>query len=201
MIRTLAFIATLLAVGAVPAQVVPKPKPGTGSPAVPVPASGGAPMPAAGALVAPGTSCVLNFQKIAQASPESQSIAIETTVCWPVAKQVQFETIVEGKKVVQSKTVTETISKQELRSMPLGGVTAYDGSGQKLTSEQMWQRLKPGEVIIMTSGQLPEAAFLKVLSKDALLIVSPAPAPQAPVAMPAAPAAPAAPVPISKRPM
>lgn len=199
MTRTLAVFATLIAFGSAVAQVAPpsasKPVPPSG------PGIGGTPMPAAPAMVATVPAFLPSFQKVAQVSPNTKTVAFEATVCFPVMKQVQETVEIDGKKETRQKTVCEYLCKTEMRQTQLSNATGYDGMGQKLTSEQMWQRLKPGDVIITVQGQLPDAAYMKLLNKDALVIVTPNVAPSAPVAIPAVPAIQPAPVPIAKPPM
>jgi hypothetical protein len=54
----------------------------------------------------------------------------------------------------------------------------YDMEGKKLSPADVRKRLRPGDVVVVsTDGERVDPAFLKVFAKDVLLLVPPAPGP------------------------
>lgn len=111
--------------------------------------------------------------KVADVSAKDKSISIEQVVskCVPftVSKTVEFN----GRKQVVTATEVKTVCESHNVNRSLKEATAYDGGGSKLTESQMWQRLKAGEVVVMATDTLPNGAFMKVLRKEALVLVLP----------------------------
>lgn len=124
--------------------------------------------------------------KVADVSAKDKSISIEQVVskCVPftVQKTVEFN----GRKQVVTATEVKTVCESHNVTRSLKEATAYDGGGSKLTESQMWQRLKAGEVVVMATDTLPNGDFMKVLRKDALVLVLPTSA-MMPAAVPAPP--------------
>ena len=66
------------------------------------------------------------------------------------------------------------IQKQRILKLKLKYAEVFDGRGMKLETEEAWKRLAVGaSVVIPVDGEVVDSVYLRVLAKDALVIVSP----------------------------
>lgn len=103
------------------------------------------------------------------------AIAVEKTVTEVVPVVVEEKVIVNGMEMIVARTVLQTVSKvvQVKQAWNAGANKAFDSSGQPLTKEEVFKRLKAGDaVLVVPAGQKLAQAFLRLLSKDAVILES-----------------------------
>jgi hypothetical protein len=119
------------------------------------------------------------FSKVLGVSAENQSITVAQVVSKAVPMTESYTVDVNGRTEMRTRTIMKPVFETVQSKVSLANAAAYDGAGQRLSEEQLWRRLKPNEVIVTAIGQLPDAAFLNLLRKDAVVIVLPNMAPPA----------------------
>lgn len=137
-----------------------------------------------------------NLVKVESVSAPGKSIKVVQFVGKPVQMAEAYTVDVGGRTEMRTRNVTKMVFEQVIKDLPLANAMAFDVNGKQISQDAMWQRLKAGAVIATTSSMLPEAAYLKALNSDTLVIVLPSigASPIAPQAAPGAAPAPVAPV-------
>jgi hypothetical protein len=121
---------------------------------------------------------------------KGQTVSFRVFEMVPVTEQRKvIETVMKDGQVVQVEravpvTVYKTVVKESAVSVK--GVSATDGTGKKLTTEEALGRLKAGQAVVICHGGTGlAAAYRGLFSKDAVILHLPQPAPPtAPVPVP-----------------
>jgi hypothetical protein len=95
-----------------------------------------------------------------------------------VPREIEREVVRDGKK----ERVKETMLVPEFRTIlykyRLKDAQAYDGAGKKLDADDVWKYLAVGTPVLVSSDFRPvDAAYFKLLNKDALVLVPAVPPP------------------------
>lgn len=103
-----------------------------------------------------------------------------------------FTTNINGKEVVQARTVAIPVAVIEKMMIEANGAEVYGLDGKKV-DESVWQKsLGSGAIVLVAHGQLPHATYRKALREGTLIVMFKPTAPVPPIA-------PILPVPVPKR--
>src|SRR5262249_57340593 len=79
-----------------------------------------------------------------------------------------------GKKQVQRFQVPETVREIRQVRVVVKDAQISTAAGQRLEGNELWKRVKPGDVVVVSAdGGMIDPAFLRVLTRDTLVIVTP----------------------------
>jgi hypothetical protein len=90
-------------------------------------------------------------------------------------KFVTETVIVNGQQIAVTKEVMVPVQKKVTikKSWSAGKGWAHDSNGKELTVKALLERLKAGDtVLLMSNGQALHPAYQKLLSKDAVVLVT-----------------------------
>ncbi len=110
-------------------------------------------------------------------NPDAKSITLvdHVNVYKSVPKVVPVTIEVNGMKQVVNQTVVETVAVLETRKIAFtaNGKNATDPTGNPITNEDLFKRLKPGiAVLVLPSVQKLSPAVQRLYSKDAVVLIS-----------------------------
>ena len=97
----------------------------------------------------------------------------------PVSKEVEVNVPVNGKIVVEKRTVTVMVAVQEQHAIPVKGLRATT-NGKPIAEEKLAELLADETPVVFHTGNLT-AKFKKILKDDAILIEFDPPATSKPV--------------------
>ncbi len=112
------------------------------------------------------------FMMVSQVDPAKNSFSLLQMVEIPRTVQVVEEKVVDGQVVKVLKQVTEMV--REIRELRMIGPTppVYSAAGKKLAGDELWRRLKKGQVVLVAAdGRMVDAAYLRVVQPDTLVVV------------------------------
>jgi hypothetical protein len=115
--------------------------------------------------------------QVVTARVENGSLVWNTTQLLPVAKPVAVTVVVNGKQVVEMRTVTELTRVTSERSEAVKNLRATDGLGRVVTTAQLADRLREDAAVVLHVGRLPDA-YRRTFRDDVVLIELPGPAPR-----------------------
>ena len=102
-------------------------------------------------------------------------IVLKEAVMFPVAKTVEEEVIVDGKKEKRTRTVTEFAIRTIEFKHPLKDVKAFSGDGKKLETKALAERLKEDTAVVVSMSDEVDPIYRKALKDSATILVLPRP--------------------------
>lgn len=149
------------------------------------------PVPKDGPVEPPkGPAPTLQYFK---ADGDSLVRTVQVTKAVPVQTQREVTRVVNGQEVKETVTVTEYVTQVVTESVKVAAKEATFGTaaGKKLTTDDALARLKDGAICVMVfKPRTVEAAYLKAIKDETLVITLPEPTPvpqPAPRILPAPP--------------
>jgi hypothetical protein len=118
------------------------------------------------------------FAYVSGYDKDKDTLRVRSFVYVPVTKQATRAVVRNGQQVTETYTYTEMAAETRESAYPLKGAQFYDGAGKKLKDDEARDRLKAGRTVLLSQDPKGvDPAYLKVLAKDALIIVPGAPQP------------------------
>src|SRR5262245_63877671 len=111
------------------------------------------------------------FVLLAGASKDKGTLVVQVAESVPVTKTVTVAEIVGGQAVNRQVAVTDyqTVTKQEEWS--LKSFRVLDAQGKEVEGDEVWKRLKPGEMVLRQAGPEPiDPGYLTVLAQEAVIL-------------------------------
>jgi len=124
------------------------------------------------ALTAFGQSTPITLSVVHQADRDQQTIVVRQTVTEYRAVKQQVSVNVNGKVETREVIVMVPEVKEVLTTMSLKGVKAYSGDGKEIEDKQLWERLKPGAVLVWGDARLLQPPFDKAFRPEVVLLVN-----------------------------
>jgi len=124
---------------------------------------------------------------------------VEVREMVPVTREIEVKVEKNGRIVLEKRAVTEYMTVARMVAYPLKDAKILDAEGKELKKEDAWKTLKPGMAVLVTTDKNGvDPAYLKLLSRDALILVMPPKTGVAPPVVPVPPAPPVKPIPGEK---
>ena len=150
------------------------------------------------ALLAPTVSAQPGTFQVVDASVVKGKVQWLETQFVPVTKEVAVTVNINGKNVIEKRTVTVYETRTITREVDLKGAKVTDGAGKAVEADKVAELLKDKAPVVLVTGAVAEK-HRKLFKETTVFVELPAPGPVAPgivVPVPAPPVPPVPPVPL-----
>jgi len=119
------------------------------------------------------------FALVQETTPQKGEIVLSRTIAVPRFVPFAEQIEINGKVQVVTKFKTEIVYETRIVTINASSSRVITPDGKQLPIDEVWKRLKAGKAILECS-QTPDAAYLRALHVDALVLI-PGPAKKQPI--------------------
>jgi hypothetical protein len=123
------------------------------------------------ALTAYAQSVPITLAVVEKADRNQQAVTVKQVIMEYRNQTQTIQVNVNGKTEERQITVVVPVLTERLVTIALKDARAHSGDGKALGEKELWERVKPGAVVVFGDQRLLQAPFSKVFRPEAVLLV------------------------------